>query len=76
MHEGFLVASFLALVALVAMYFVPKRRRVMKQQPEQAPQSEGLSMTGPGLYSDSIKQNYVVKYIDIVVVIWYALFKK
>ena len=35
MHEGFLVASFLALVALVVMCFVPKRRRGMKEQPEQ-----------------------------------------
>ena len=26
MHEAFLIAAFLALVALVAMYFVPKRR--------------------------------------------------
>jgi hypothetical protein len=40
MHEGFLVASFLALVALVAMCFVPKRRRVMKEQPEQAPHTQ------------------------------------
>lgn len=40
MHEGFLVASLLALVALVAMCFVPKRRGVMKEQPEQAPHTQ------------------------------------
>ena len=34
MHESFLIASFLAIVALVAMCFVPKRRESLKEQPQ------------------------------------------
>jgi hypothetical protein len=49
MHDGFLVASFLALVALVVMYFVPKRRRSVKQQPEQAPHAEWPSQPQCGV---------------------------
>jgi MFS family permease len=44
MHESFLVASFLALGALVAMGFVPRRRDRAKEQPDHGPVIEtGLS---------------------------------
>jgi EmrB/QacA subfamily drug resistance transporter len=40
MHESFLIASFLILVALAAMCFVPKRRKSMQEQPKHASMGE------------------------------------
>ena len=49
MHESFLVASFLALLALVTMCFVPRRKKSRKEQPERPAVPERPAMVGEAL---------------------------
>jgi EmrB/QacA subfamily drug resistance transporter len=45
MHDSFLLATFLAVVALAVMYFVPKKRKNREQQREHAPLLEEVSLS-------------------------------
>jgi hypothetical protein len=44
LHDSFLLASCLAAVALVTMYFVPKKRKNRREQPEHTPLLEKVSL--------------------------------
>jgi EmrB/QacA subfamily drug resistance transporter len=50
-HSALLLASCIAFVALVTMYFVPKKRKNTRKQPEQTPLLEEVNLPHANSYS-------------------------